>query len=375
MLNKILYGEIYTFSKNIVSFLRAACLRASILLVSGCSTTGTPLFHFNTDLVLNDDPVGIVWPALPEVPRYRYIGQLTGENNFITEYENKSTFNNVLRWLVGLDSQPESPNVLQRPQGIMVDDRNRIFVTDISRQAVFVFDTQNNELRVWQQAKPGTNFIAPIGIVQGNNNEILIADAELGRVFRQTDTGQYLGEFGQDILQRPTGIARDPVGRLIYVADTADHDIKIFDEQGLLIDTIGRRGTNPGEFNAPTYLAFVHDKLYVSDTLNSRIQVFDASGMLLTHFGKLGLYVGNFNRPKGITADDEGNIYIVESYRDHLLIYNSQGQFLLPIGGTGKNVGEFFLPAGISIDQHNRIYVADMFNGRIAVFQYLGARE
>ena len=348
---------------------------ATFSLVGGCTSTSEPHFQFNTDLIATNDTLGLVWPSLPEVPRYRYVGQLTGENNFIVERDTSNSFNNALRWLAGLDAESENPDVLQRPQGVMVDSQNRIFVTDVSRQAVFVFDVQNNQLRIWEQAKPGTNFVAPVGIVQSAEGEILIADAELGRIFRHGVNGLFKGEFGAGILQRPTGLAYDSIKKLIYVADTGAHDIKIFSQQGLLIDTIGRRGVKPGEFNAPTYLAFANNKLYVSDTLNSRIQVFDSSGMLLNHFGELGLYVGNLNRPKGIAADNEGNIYIVESYRDYLLIYNSKGQFLLPIGGTGKGAGKFYLPAGISVDQHNRIYVADMFNGRIEVFQYLGSRE
>jgi len=339
-------------------------------ILTACSTAPARL-----DFKIRASDAERVWPALPEVPRYRYVGELTGENNFSSAETSDSGFSSAWRWLAGLGGEHRNPKVLQRPQGVMVDSFGRILVTDISRQAVFDFDVNHGELNIWEWARPGVRFVAPIGIVAGRDGEVLVADAELARVFRFDKKGQYLGEMGENILRRPTGLARDSKRGLIYVADTRAHDIKIFNDQGKLVDILGKRGDGPGEFNAPTHLSFVGDKLYVSDTLNSRIQVFDASGMLLKLFGERGLYVGNLNRPKGVTADDEGNIYIVESYRDHLLIFNANGDFLLPIGGTGQEVGEFYLPAGICVDQHNRIYVADMFNGRVEVFQYLGERE
>ncbi len=339
------------------------------LFLNGCSTAPSRLAF---SVTAQDS--GRVWPSLPEVPRYRYMGALTGEANFSSGDETANAFTSTLRWLAGLGQERRNPKVLQRPQGVMVDNAGRILVTDVSRQAVFNFDVYRGELTIWEWARPGQRFVAPIGIVAGQKGEVLVADAELARVLRYDKDGRYLGEMGEKILRRPTGLARDPAQGLIYVADTRAHDIKVFNDQGKLVDTIGKRGDGPGEFNAPTHLSFVGNKLYVSDTLNSRIQVFDASGMLLKLFGERGLYVGNLNRPKGVTADDEGNIYVVESFRDHLLIFNANGDFLLPIGGTGKGIGEFYLPAGICVDQHNRLFVADMFNGRVEVFQYLGER-
>ena len=344
-------------------------LGLAALLLGACASTPTPM-RFSVSGADQER----VWPALPEVPRYRYVGELTGEANFAAT-EGRSGFSSALRWLAGLGEGPDNPVVLQRPQGVTVTPDGRILVTDVSRQAVFDFDVPRKALKVWEWARPGVRFLAPVGIVAGGDGEVLVADAELARVFRLDRDGRYLNEMGGNILRRPTGLARDPRRGLIYVADTRAHDIKVFNDRGELVDTLGRRGDAPGEFNAPTHLAFAGGKLYVSDTLNSRVQVFDASGMLLKSFGERGLYVGNLNRPKGVAADDEGNIYIVESYRDHLLIFNANGEYLLPIGGTGKGAGEFYLPAGVCVDQHNRIYVADMFNGRIEVFQYLGERE
>ncbi len=315
-----------------------------------------------------------VWPPDPETPRYKYIGQLTGENNFYKETEQDGLFMRFLKWFVGLNSRPQQKVVLQRPQTGFVDEkRKRIYVTDISRQAVFVFDDELGELVIWEKADPldGSNFLAPIGIAPGNAGEVIVADAELGVIVRLDSSGKPLGQFGSGVLKRPTGLARDARFGRIYVSDTRAHNIKIFDDSGELLDVIGQRGVRNGEFNFPTFISFFKGHLYVTDSMNARVQIFDQDGDFVSKFGKRSLNVGDFLRPKGITVDNQGHIYVVESYYDYLLVYNNSGEFLLPVGGTGQGVGQFYLPAGVWSDSLNRIYVADMFNGRIVILQYL----
>jgi DNA-binding beta-propeller fold protein YncE len=300
---------------------------------------------------------------------------LTGEENFRSERKAGRSLGDLLAWLVGYGRSQQPPNVLQRPQTGAVDADGRVYVTDVSRRAVYVFDERSPELKVWEWATEQRRFAAPVGIVVADQAEVLVADAELGAVFRLDRGGKPLGQFGEGLLERPTGIARDPQTGTVYVADTAAHVVKVFSATGVYQRAIGRGGDGHGELNAPTHIAFANDRLYVTDTFNCRVQVFDTNGVLLRIFGDRGVYVGNFSRPKGIAVDDEGNIYVVESYYDNLLVFDSEGRFLMPLGGTGKGPGQFYLPAGIWTDGRSRMYVADMFNGRVAVFQFLGGGQ
>jgi DNA-binding beta-propeller fold protein YncE len=240
---------------------------------------------------------------------------------------------------------------------------------------VFVFDKPAGKLEVWEMAHGDVHFVNPIGIAQGARNEILVADSELKSVFRLDRDGNPVGEFGHDILERPTGLARDAQRGRIFVADTRAHDIKVFDDDGKLINVIGQRGEGDGEFNFPTHLAFVAGKLYVTDTMNSRIQIFDADGNFIAKFGKLGLNVGNLVRPKGLAVDSASNIYVIESLYDNLLVFDNKGRTLMALGGSGKEIGEFYLPSGVWIDRDDQVYIADMYNGRITVLQFLGTQQ
>jgi DNA-binding beta-propeller fold protein YncE len=244
----------------------------------------------------------------------------------------------------------------------------------VGRQALFVFDQTQGKMEVWRGATEELNFVSPVGVAVAQNGDVLVADSELRRVVRLDPQGQPKTAFGFEDLERPTGLAIDHKTGRIFVADTGEHNIKVYSDAGKLLQVIGQVGTQPGEFNAPTHLSFVGGQLYVTDTFNARVQVFDSEGKYLRSVGSRGLYLGNLVRPKGVTADSTGNIYIIESFHDYLLVYDQDTRFLLPIGGTGTGVGQFYLPAGVWADASDRIYVADMYNGRVEVFQYLNGQ-
>lgn len=333
-----------------------------LLFLPGCSTTPHPDFHYLSNEIEK------IWPQPPELPRYRYVGIIAGEPNYPVAREERSWFD----LMVGLFSSADSRVLLQRPQSGYTDENGDIYVTDPGNQAVFVFRQTPPALEKWEYASDKHRFQSPVAISRGHGGKIFITDADLARVFIFEPDGKPLGSFGEDVLQRPTGISYDPTRQRLYVADTQAHDIKVFDRHNNRIDTIGRRGDGEGEFNFPTHIHFQQGRLMVTDAMNARIQVLDAGGRFLHLFGNRGLYLGDTPHPKGVTADSDGNIYVIESYYDHLLVYNAEGDFLLPLNTKNETIGSLYLPAGVWADHNNRIYIADMFNGRIVVLQYLG---
>ena len=350
---------------------RLGCL-AVVALLAACAAPEPRRLH----LGVNEAPEGkrLLWPPAPEVPRYLYAGALTGEDNFVAPNgASEGRARSFFRWLVGLDAASAQPTVLQRPGNGVVDEAGRIYVSDMSRQGVFVFDAPGGELKLWEYAEPQRRFVAPSGMARTAAGMLLVADAELGVVARLDPQGAPLASLGRGVLKRPTGVATDATTGRVFVADTYAHAIKVFDDTGHLLRSFGRRGEAPGEFNYPTHLAYAAGELYVTDTMNHRIQVLDAlTGAARRAIGTRGLYVGNLVRPKGVAVDSEGNVYVIESYYDHLLVFDRNGRFLMGFGGVGQGSGKFYLPAGVWVDDRDRVFVADMFNGRVMVFQFLG---
>jgi DNA-binding beta-propeller fold protein YncE len=338
--------------------------------LAGCAAAPTEMVLFPEGRVPES---ALVWPGPPEIARLSYAGELVGEENFrsIDGAEDGAAVR-VLRWIAGIAGAGDRKKQLIRPQSGMVDARGRILVTDAGREAIVVFDEAEAALTVWDEAEPGRAFLSPVGIVADGAGGYLVADADIGYLVRLDGDGAPNGDFGRGILERPTGLSRDPVEGEIFVADSGAHDIKVFDEQGTLLRTLGRRGVAAGEFNGPTHMSFANGRLYVTDTLNARVQILSPVGEPLGAIGQRGLFVGNLVRPKGVVADRDGHVYVIESYYDHILVFSDSGDLLIPIGGTGKEAGQFFLPAGAWTDDGSRLFVADMFNGRVVVLDYLG---
>ena len=340
-----------------------------LAVLAGCAAAPVEMHYFPAERVPESR---LVWPGPPEVPRLAYAGELVGEENFRTvEGERDGAALRVLRWIAGIGRE-EDVRELIRPQSGMVDAAGRILVTDVGREAFVVFDESAGKLSFWQEAEPGRGFLSPIGIAADGSGGFLLADADIGYLVRLDADGNPAGSLGAGVLERPTGLCRSDRSGEIFVADSAAHDIKVFDTSGVLLRRIGGRGLDAGSFNGPTHLSCSGDKLYVTDTLNARVQVLSLRGEPQTSIGQRGLFVGNLVRPKGVVTDRDGHVYIVESYYDHVLVFNADGNLLLPIGGTGKAAGQFFLPAGAWTDDGSRLFVADMFNGRVVVLDYLG---
>lgn len=339
-------------------------------LLSGCAAAPVEMVYFPEDRAPERE---LVWPGPPETPRLVYAGELIGEENFRTvEGERDGAALRVLRWIAGLGRGDKDTRELIRPQSGMVDDAGRVLVTDAGREAVVVFDEAAGMLSFWQEAERGRSFLSPVGITADGAGGFLVADADIGYLLRLTVDGRPAGSIGEGVLQRPTGLCRSPDSGEVFVADSAAHDIKVFDDSGRLLRSIGGRGIEPGRFNGPTHMSCEGDRLYVTDTLNARVQALSLTGEPQASIGKRGLFVGNLVRPKGVVTDRDGHVYVIESYYDHMLVFSETGELLLPIGGSGNGAGQFFLPAGAWTDDGSRLFVADMFNGRVVVLDYLG---
>ncbi len=82
-----------------------------------------------------------------------------------------------------------------------------------------------------------------------------------------------------DFLHMPSDIEVDHGRSLIYIADSGNNRILVFDFEGKLQKIVGREGKGPGEFSRPSGLFIFEDgELAVADHYNKRIHLFDKSG-------------------------------------------------------------------------------------------------
>ena len=100
-------------------------------------------------------------------------------------------------------------------------------------------------------------------------------------------------------LLAPRGIAVSENDK-IYVAETENHRISVWDENGTFILAWGSSGANDGQFKKPTGIAAFEGKVYIAEWEGHRVQVFDENGNFLRKWGGYGTADGQFKNPWGI---------------------------------------------------------------------------
>ncbi len=166
----------------------------------------------------------------------------------------------------------------------------------------------------------------------------------------------------------------------IYVADTGNHRVQIFNYDGSLNYEFGKFGNKPGQFNAPQGIS-VNSKgmIFVADTLNNRVQIFNQDGIYLNELNQdesvakdSSSQCPTLNAPKVLTVDSKDRLYVVDADTTEVKVYDENGNCLNLIGGNGKGAGQFTKIVDITIDQNDNLYVADAADGRVQIFDPAG---
>ena len=104
--------------------------------------------------------------------------------------------------------------------------------------------------------------------------------------------------------------------------------------------------------------------IFVADTYNSCVKVFDDSGKIIYKFGdEKG--EGKMSSPRGLSI--HGNNIVISQYNDFILNYQLNGKFISRIGKSGKGKLEFNLPHGLTFNQNGDLYICDSNNNRVQI--------
>lgn len=305
----------------------------------------------------------IVWPDAPQPARIRLIGTITDSGDLNAERSAREGFAATLRG-------PRPPVQFKRPHAMAHGGGGRVAVADSGGAAVHILDLTHRE-HVMSVGASDQRLATPVGVTWVDD-ELLVSDAERGEIVVFDVAGRLLRRFGSDDVVRPVGLVYLPVTSHVIVVDAGAHRLCVFDREGVLIKTLGERGTDPGQFNFPTHIAFDGaDRLAIADTGNFRVQLLDLNGDCQSVIGKKGNGAGDLALPKGVAFDSAGHLYVVDAQFENFQVFDAEGRLLLAVGEEGQRPGSFSLPAGMAIDSRDRIWVADSANARIQIFQYL----
>ena len=318
----------------------------------------------------------LLWPALPDQPRFVFEAILRSEANIVPESEDQQ----LRRRLTGA-TRNDQP-VLSKPSGIVVRE-GRVYVAEPAVKAVTVLDAARGKLFRFGLRAPNT-LERPQALALDSEGLVYVLDAGLRRVMVFDALGLF--QFAIELKQgftNPVAVAVSDDGQTIYVVDRGDlgnqdHKVVAFTPDGKEKFRIGPRGQANGRFNIPLAATVAGDgTLLVADAGNSRIQAFDAGGQFKFSFGGFGAEPGRFSRPRAIAADREGNIYVADAGFNNVQVFNAKGELLMPLGRLSQTPGpgHYALIGALAVDETNRLYVTDNLFRKIDVFRRLSDQE
>ncbi|HZZ83307.1 MAG TPA: 6-bladed beta-propeller [Anaeromyxobacteraceae bacterium] len=313
----------------------------------------------------------VVWPDPPEVPRIKFVTAFRSANDL--EHSNWASFK---RSILG----SETSLVMVQPMGLALsEDGKRLYVADYQGNSVLVTDFEKKTL---SKFAPDEDLAMPFNVALDADENVYVSEptSHVVRVFSKA--GRRLRTFGEKEFIRPTGLAIDKKRALVYVADSAKvdsdlHRVLVYSLAGEKLREVGNgRGADEGQFNFPSYLGLDDvGNLYVGDTLNFRIQVFDASGKFLRAYGQPGSGPGSFARIKGMDFDGFGNLYVADGEHSVVQMFNREFEQLMWFGGYVNKLEYFDIPSCVAVDRKlNRIYVCNEHFARVNVYDLINTK-
>ena len=329
------------------------------------------------------DYSNIVWPNPPAIARIRYQAFYSAQKISQVEGAHATKKQKWMDRLAGTQPTSESTKVLfqlAEPYGAAVDSKGNLYVADQKVGAIFIFNTETRNVELIKN-KTHAHFVRIIGLALDDNDRLFVSDPGLRHilVFNSSHKAEDVITEG---LVSPGALAIDRENRLLYVSDVELDQVLVYDADTLkLLRKMGTTGhshelTTLGDFAKPTGLAVDQEgTLYVADTLNNRIEVFDADGKFISTFGKAGDGPGYFARPKGVAVDSDGHIWVADGMQDRVQVFNKEAQLLISFGGHGLLPGQFQGLVGITTDRMNRVFTTEIFPGRVQQFRYVTDAE
>ena len=254
----------------------------------------------------------------------------------------RNDFNSTDAGIVANQGLKYQPGTYYKPEDIALGPNGEIYICDSLNNQIQKFSKDNEFLIRWGRKestmvgfKTG-RLQEPRGVCVDHEGNVYVADYRHQRIQKFSDKGYHLLTIGgkksenRKQFKYPIDIAVDPKLN-IWVVDEGTNQVLKFDQDKKLLLTIGKAKAKRsersmlGNFYSPNGIAIdLLGNVYVADSKNHRVQIFDNNGNLTGYLGKEGSkrkkshLEGEFNYPMGVAVDIAGNIYVADRKNDRI---------------------------------------------------------
>ncbi len=185
------------------------------------------------------------------------------------------------------------------PRAILLVGDDRFLVTDTGNHRIQMFDRDGNFVQqIGGQGGTLGQMYEPVGMAEGSDGSLFLADTWNGRIQRFSSDLFPLGDWsvdawrGESINNKPY-LAASADGR-IYVTDPEGYRVLVFNEGGLYLGRFGQFGAELSSFGLPNGIAVnAEGDVFVADAGNNRVMRFAAADLAFSATGPAGAGGGN----------------------------------------------------------------------------------
>ncbi len=317
--------------------LKALCLFAVLAMgLTGCAAHK-----------VNSVPL-VFYPPPPNAPRLQYLKGITNSRDVEIQKDQFSLF------LVG-NKEEDKVKMIKKPYGLTYA-KGKLYLCDMQGPNVVIMDLVKGTFDYLKGNKGYGRLKKPVNVALDKHGNIFVVDVMRKEVLMYDPEGNFLKTYGKKEVKKPVDVTSDDQN--VYILDLADNDIKVFDlKTGKLSRTIGKtEGTTQGLSIPTNFTTDGKGFLYTTNVGTGCVMKLDRDGHILGRFGKIGDAFGEFVRPKGIAVDPLNRIFVVDGGHQNVQIFNDKDRLLMFFGDTPNPAGMLNLPAGIAVTTQNLDY-------------------
>jgi DNA-binding beta-propeller fold protein YncE len=256
------------------------------------------------------------------------------------------------------------------PAGIFCDPKTgEIFVADRATNSIEIFDATGASLYSFSDDE---HLREPSRIAVDDDGRIYVIDLDRTRIKVFDYRGEFLSHlelpgFGAEEKPTFTAMTFDATNGDLWVGDSRTGQVVAFDRRLQPKMRIGTFGDGQGQLDGIAGIALDERNVYVASQEGIAVQIFTRQGRFVRGWGMHDAGLHNVSLPAGIAVDAKGRVILLDTLRQEIKYFDPDGKLIELFGGLGRQAGAVAYPTDLGMDRKGRLCVADSGNGRAQV--------